>query len=130
MATLDIKIDPDAILKEGEHSEEMLLRMIEAGQKVMVGYIRSGATKYTKTGDMANSVKPTKPVIDRNGNPVGRVKFMGDDRNGMSNSAKAMWIEYGTTKRSATPFVGPAIESSKSAVYSAMKSVEQREMNK
>jgi hypothetical protein len=113
-----------------EHSEEMLLRMIEAGQKVVAGYIRSGATKYTKTGDMANSVKPTKPVIDRNGNPVGRVKFMGDDRNGMSNSAKAMWIEYGTTKRRATPFVRPAIESSKSAVYSAMKSVEQREMNK
>ncbi len=130
MASLDIKLDPDAILKEGQHSEEMLLNMIEAGQKVMAEYIRESSRKYSKTGDMANSVKPTKAVIDRNGNPVGRVKFMGDDRNGMSNSAKAMWIEYGTTKRSATPFVRPAIQSSKNAVYSAMKNVEQKEMNK
>ena len=129
MATLDIKFDPDAILKEGEHSEEMLLRMIEAGQRVMADYIRSSASKYSRTGDMANSVKPTKAVIDKNGNPVGRVKFVGDDRKNMSNSAKAMWIEYGTTKRSATPFVRPAIESSKSAVYSAMKSFYQKEMD-
>ena len=130
MASLNISFDPEEILKKGEHSEEMLLRMIKAGQEVMADSIRSSASKYKDTGDMKNSIKATKPVINKEGNPVGRVKFVGDDRKGMSNSAKAMWLEYGTTKRSATPFVRPAIEGSKNAIYSAMKKIEQEEMNR
>ena len=130
MASLDMSFDPNEILKQGEHSDEMLLRMIKAGQDVMTNAMRNSASNHRDTGDMANSIKPTKAVMNKEGNPVGRVKFIGDDRNGMSNSAKAMWIEYGTTKRNATPFVRPAIESSRNAVYSAMKKVEQEEMNK
>lgn len=94
----------------------------------MADAIRTSANKYKDTGDMAKSIKETKAIINKEGNAVGRVKFVGDDRNGMSNSAKAMWIEYGTTNRKATPFVRTAIESSKNAVYSAMKKVEQEEM--
>ena len=128
MASLNVTIDPEEILKKGEHSDKMLLQMIKAGQEVMVDAMKSSASKYKDTGDMANSIKATKPVINKEGNPVGRVKFIGDDRKGMSNSAKALWLEYGTTKRRATPFVRPAIEGSQNAIYSAMKKVEQEEM--
>ena len=130
MASLNMNFDPSEILKDGEHSDEMLLKMIKAGQDVMADSMRSAASKYKDTGSMANSIKPTKAAIDKNGNPVGRVKFIGDDKKGMSNSAKAMWLEYGTTKRKATPFVRPAIEGSRNAIYFAMKKVEQEEMNK
>lgn len=129
MASLNVSIDPDEILKEAEHSDKMLLDMIKAGQNVMVDAMKSSASKYKKTGDMVNSIKATKPVINKDGNPVGRVKFMGDDKSGMSNSAKAMWLEYGTTKRKATPFVRPAIEGSQNAIYTAMKKVKQEEIN-
>lgn len=128
MASLNVTIDPEEILKKGEHSDKMLLQMIKSGQEVMVDAMKSSASKYKDTGDMANSIKATKPVINKEGNPVGRVKFIGDDRKGMSNSAKALWLEYGTTKRRATPFVRPAIEGSQNAIYSAMKKVEQEEM--
>lgn len=130
MAKLDVTFNPDDILKQGEHTDEMLLNMIKAGQDVMANSIRKSAGKYRRTGDMVNSIKPSKPVINKEGNPVGRVKFVGDDRNGMSNSAKGMWIEYGTTKRKATPFVRPAIEGCKNEIYLAMKKVEKEEMEK
>ena len=128
MASLNnVYIDPDEILKGGNYKDETLIKMIEAGQETMASAIKKSASRYKRTGEMINSIKPTKAVIGKDGCPVGRVKFLGDDKKGMSNSAKALWLEYGTSKRKATPFVRPAIQGAKTEIYNAMKNVEQEE---
>ncbi len=129
MAKLTMDINPDAILEAGTHTDETLLKMIKAGQDVMANAIKQSASKHIKTGSLVNSIKETKAVIDKNDCPVGRVKFIGDDKNGMANSAKALWLEYGTTKQRPTPFVRPAIQGCQTEIYNAMKQVEQEEQN-
>ena len=72
---------------------------------------------------MAKSIKCSKPVINRAGDAVGRVKFYGKDKNGMQNWYKGIWIEYGTKNQPADPFVRPAIKSCESSIRAAMQKV-------
>lgn len=111
----------DKIFPKGITDEKLALDMIDAGQDVMLKSIQAGAEKHTYTGDMANSLRKTKPVIDKNGAAVGRVKFYGDDKKGMANWAKAMWIEYGTVYQKAKPFIRPAIKGCENTVKAAMQ---------
>ena len=85
--------------------------------------IKNAAQKHVRTGSMAKSVKASKPVINRAGDAVGRVKFYGKDKNGMQNWSKALWAEYGTVNQSAQPFVRPAIKSCETSVRNAMQKV-------
>ena len=57
------------------------------------------------------------------GDIVGNVSFTGKDKNGMSNSQKALWIDYGTKHINGTAFVRSAVKSSESAVSRAMEQV-------
>ena len=97
--------------------------MIKAGQKVMQSSIGSAASKHRKTGSMANSVKCSKPIINRSGDAVGRVKFYGKDKNGMPNWYKAIWLEYGTKHQNAQPVVRPAIKGAEGGIRSAMEKI-------
>lgn len=121
MAQFSFSVDIDSIFPKGLNDENLALDMVKAGQEVMQKSIQSGALKHKRTGSMANSVKCSKPTINRNGNAVGRVKFYGKDKNGMSNSYKAIWIEYGTRNQGAQPFVRPAIKGCESSIRSAME---------
>ena len=123
MADFDFILDLDSIIPKGLNDENLALNMVKAGQEVMQKSIQSAASKHKKTGSMANSVKCSKPTINRNGDAVGRVKFYGKDKNGMSNSYKAIWIEYGTRHQGAQPFVRPAIKGCESSIKSAMEKV-------
>ena len=103
--------------------ENLALDMVKAGQKVMKKSIQNAAQKHVKTGSMAKSIKCSKSTINRSGDAVGRVKFYGKDKNGMQNWYKGIWIEYGTKKQPAQPFVRPAIKSCESSVRAAMQKV-------
>lgn len=123
VAELSFSMDINSIIPKGLNDENLALDMIKSGQKVMQGSIQSAASKHRKTGSMASSVKCSKPVINRNGDAVGRVKFYGKDKNGMQNSSKAVWIEFGTKHQNAQPFVRPAIKGAEGGIKSAMEQV-------
>lgn len=123
MSTFSFSMDINKVIPQGLNDENLALDMVKAGQKVMQGSIKNAASKHRKTGSMANSVKCSKPVINKSGDAVGRVKFYGKDKNGMQNSSKALWIEYGTKNQSAKPFVRPAIKSAEDGIKSAMEKV-------
>ena len=103
--------------------ENLALDMVKAGQEVMQKSIQNAAQKHVRTGSMAKSIKCSNPTINRSGDAVGRVKFYGKDKNGMQNWYKGIWIEYGTKKQPAQPFVRPAIKSCESSVRAAMQKI-------
>ena len=123
MAELSFSMDINSIIPKGLNDENLALDMIKSGQKVMQGSIQSAASKHRKTGSMASSVKCSKPIINRSGDAVGRVKFYGKDQNGMLNWYKAIWLEYGTRHQSAQPFVRPAIKGAEGSIKSTMQRV-------
>ena len=123
VAELSFSMDINKVIPEGLNDENLALEMIKAGQKVMQSSIGSAASRHRKTGSMASSVKSSKPIINRSGDAVGRVKFYGKDKNGMLNWYKAIWIEYGTKHQNAQPFVRPAIKGAEGGIRSAMKRV-------
>ena len=123
MAELSFSMDINSIIPESLNDENLALEMIKAGQKVMQGAIGSSASRHRKTGSMASSVKCSKPIINRSGDAVGRVKFYGKDKNGMLNWYKAIWLEYGTRHQSAQPFVRPAIKDAEGGIKVAMERV-------
>lgn len=123
MADFQAEIDLESFFPSGIDDEQLALDMVKAGQEVMQKSIQNAAGKHVKTGSMASSVKCSKPVINRNGDAVGRVKFNEKDKNGMQNWSKALWIEFGTKNQAADPFVRPAIKSCESGVRAAMEQV-------
>ena len=86
MAEFSFSMDINFIIPKGLNDENLALEMIKAGQKVMQSSIGSAASRHRKTGSMASCVKCSKPVINRSGDAVGRVKFYGKDKNGMQNT--------------------------------------------
>lgn len=123
VAEFSFSIDINSIIPKGLNDENLALEMIKAGQKVMQSSIGSAASRHRKTGSMASSVKCSKPIINRSGDAVGRVKFYGKDKNGMLNWYKAIWLEYGTRHQNAHPFVRPAIKGAEGGIRSAMEQV-------
>ena len=123
MSTFSFSMDINKVIPQGLKDENLALDMVKAGQKVMQGSIKNTASKHKKTGSMANSVKCSKPVINKSGDAVGRVKFYGKDKNGMQNSSKVIWIEFGAKNQPAKPFVRPAIKSAEGGIKSAMEKV-------
>ncbi|BED92974.1 MAG: HK97 gp10 family phage protein [Candidatus Paraimprobicoccus trichonymphae] len=130
MASLNfINIDLDKLIPKGLQNDDLAIEMIESGQEIMKNAIQSSANKYRRTGSMANSLKASKPKIDSSGAAVGKVLFTGTDKDGMKNAYKALWLEYGTKNRPATPFVRPAIKTAESTISGAMKKVFDQQLN-
>ena len=120
MADFKFSLDMDSIFPQGLDDENLALDMIKAGQEVMQKSIQNAAQKHVRSGNMAKSIRCSKPVINRAGDAVGRVKFYGKDKNGMPNWYKGIWLEYGTKNQPAQPFVRPAIKSCENSINSAM----------
>ena len=123
VAELSFSMDINSIIPKGLNDENLALDIIKAGQKVMQSSIGNAASRHRKTGSIASSVKCSKPIINRSGDAVGRVKFYGKDKNGMPNWYKAIWLEYGTKHQNAQPFVRPAIKGAEGGIKAAMERV-------
>ena len=120
MADFKFSLDMDSIFPQGLDDENLAWDMVKAGQEVMQKSIQNAAQKHVRSGNMAKSIRCSKPVINRAGDAVGRVKFYGKDKNGMPNWYKGIWLEYGTKNQPAQPFVRPAIKSCENSINSAM----------
>lgn len=128
IAKFSFNFELEKFFPDGIKDEKLALDMISAGQEILQKNIQNAARKHVRTGSMANSVKCSKPLIDKNGDAVGRVKFYGTDEAGMLNWYKAIWIEYGTVTQPARPFIRPAIRGSESSVKAAMQKIFDRKL--
>ncbi len=128
MASFSFNFELEKFFPDGIKDEKLALDMISAGQEILQKNIQNATRKHVRTGSMANSVKCSKPLIDKNGDAVGRVKFYGTDEDGMLNWYKAIYIEYGTVTQPARPFIRTAIRSSESRVKAAMQKVFDRKL--
>ena len=79
MAEFSFSMDINKVIPQGLNDENLALDMVKAGQEVMRNSIKNAASKHKKTGSMVNSIKCSKPIINRSGDAVGRVKFYGKD---------------------------------------------------
>ena len=120
------------------NSDEIYKEMISAGQEIMKTSIESGASKHVVTGHMVSSLITTKPVLNKDGDWVGRVKFSGSDgvyitkagkKYDMTNWYKAFRIEYGTSKQRAKPFVRPAIKSCSKDITNKWEKIFERKIS-
>lgn len=130
MASFSFNFELEKFFPDGIKDEKLALDMISAGQEILQKNIQNAARKHVRTGSMANSIKCSKPLIDKNGDAVGRVKFYGTDKSGMLNWYKAIWTEYGTVTQPARPFIRPAIRGSESSVKAAMQRVFDKKVKK
>lgn len=120
------------IFSKGLSDPNLTIEMVKAGQDVMLNAIKHGAEKHKVTGKMANSLRKAKVTRNKDGDVVGRVKFMGSSgvkvsKNGQrfdaTNWIKAFRIEYGTANQRAQPFVRPAIVGAAKEMKAAMQKV-------
>lgn len=135
MVGFTCEIDADKILgglMRMAEGDDIAKEMVEAGLEVMKKAIEEGASKHIVTGRMAASIRAYKPVTNKQGDIVGRIKFHGNDpskksKGGQSfdrtNWIKAFRIEYGTSNERAEPFVSPAILRSEGEIRKAMEAV-------
>ena len=134
--------DLDEMIKTIEgfsNKDDVYQEMISAGQEIMKNAIETGARRHRKTGKMANSLVCTKPMKNKSGDWVGRVKFEGSSgvyrtkkgkKYDITNWLKAFRIEYGTSQQTAQPFVRPAIKRCEGNIYNKMNTIFEREVNK
>ena len=132
--------DLDEMIKVIEgfaNKDDVYQEMISAGQEIMKNAIETGARQHKITGKMANSLVCTKPMKNKSGDWVGRVKFEGTKgvyktkkgkQYDITNWLKAFRIEYGTSQQVAKPFVRPAIQKCQSNIYNKMDKIFEREM--
>lgn len=134
--------DLDEMIKVIEgfaNKDDVYQEMISAGQGIMKSAIETGARKHKRTGKMAESLVCTKPIQNKSGDWVGRVKFEGSNgvyrtkkgkKYDITNWLKAFRIEYGTSEQMAKPFVRPAIQGCQSNIYNKMNKIFEKELNK
>jgi HK97 gp10 family phage protein len=136
----------DKLARLGNRSGEVAAKMLNAGINPLEDQIRKNAAKHKQTGEMNDALKRRKAGIGKNGvwsihltfdgsakgkkynrrNKSGRVVRQEDYR----NYQKALALEYGTSKQSATPFMRPAVISSESECIANMQEVFNREVQK
>lgn len=138
---MDLDID-DVLggLIKYEKNDEIGKKMVAAGQEVMRSNIETKAKNHRSKlvrQHMADSVKAYKPVVNKDGDIVGRVKFEGSSGSKKSKNGKrfdnttwirAFRIEYGTSNQNAEPFVRPAIRQSKKEIARVMQEVFESEV--
>ena len=82
------------------------------------------------TGDLAKSMRITRPFLDKSGNWGIKVGCEGTDRKGVSNAMKAAILEYGKSNQTPRPWLKPSGIKAKKACVESMQSVFNQEVDK
>lgn len=106
--------------------ERIAPKMLEAAVPILEQAVKRRAAMHKESGDMYQSIKPTKPKRTDMGYSV-VVRPTGKDANGVRNMEKAAYLEYGTATQAASPVISPAIRETEEAVAQKMQDVFDRE---
>lgn len=101
--------------------EELEIECLEAVQDVIVDSVQKELSKHDQTGELSNSIKSNGVKKSKKGDnyyvfisPTGYSKnfyYGGKNHNRkyrVSNGAKAVWLQYGTSKESPKPWLESA----------------------
>lgn len=82
------------------------------------------------TGDLASSIRTTRPFQDNSGNWGIKVGCEGVDKKGVSNAMKAAILEYGKSNQTPRPWLKPSGIKAKKACVESMQSAFNQEVDK
>ena len=109
--------------------DDIAPKMLEESAPILEQNLKARAASHQKTGDMLKSIKTTKTSRLKNNDGYSiTVRPTGKDKRGVRNMEKMVYMEYGTSKQSATPVLTPAIRESRESVEKKMQEVFDREV--
>lgn len=119
----------DGLLKElnSLDIDRIAPAMLEEAVPILEKNVKNTASLHKDTGEMQNSIKPTKSKRTGDGYSI-TVRPTGRDKKGIRNMEKACYLEFGTSKQEATPVISPAVRESEEAVAKKMQEVFDREV--
>lgn len=131
MARFSFQISDDLTrqLNALENVDKIAPKMIEAGLPIVENELKNRSAAHKETGEMAASIKHTKPRKTDSGH-IGVVRPTGTDSKGVRNMEKMAYLEYGTSKQPSTPVIAPAIVATENQVLEAMQQKFNEEINK
>lgn len=132
MGKFDFNIPPDFIKTLGKLSDVDALapKMIDEATPILQSSVKSTLSRHKQTGEMISSIKRTRAKKKKNGGYIGTVRPTGTDAKGVRNMEKAAYLEYGTSKQAASPWIDAALGDCESAVLDSMKKTFEREVKK
>jgi len=132
MAKFDFEIDPEFIKHLGRLADvdRIAPQMIDEAIPILLTNVKRESAKHKLSGNLYQSIKPTKAKKTKGGGYYACVRPTGKDKKGVRNMEKMVYLEYGTVKQSAKPVLTKAIKDSESAVKKKMQEVFEREVNK
>ncbi len=117
-----------------DYCEKALTETVPILEESTVKAIK-GAVKSNKTGDLAGSVKASKPKKGKNGawivnvNPKGTSNHHYYDsethkrKYPVSNALKAVWLEYGNAHQSPSPWLAKSVNSCKAQIEDRLQEI-------
>lgn len=117
------------------NSEQICLDALDSSAPLLVTSLKNSLASHKDTGELQASIKAKKAKLCSNGAYIVNVLPSGYSsvktfkkgkkakRYDVSNAAKLIWLEYGTSKQAATPVLGMAVKGSESAIISKMEEV-------
>lgn len=121
MGTFDI--DMSGIMKQLEslgNIDTVAPQMVDAGLDILEKGVKKGYSQHKNSGSLENSIKVKKAKKTGNGY-YGYIAPDGNDERGVSNGEKAVYLEHGTWKQTATPVIAPAVAEYENKVVAAME---------
>lgn len=121
-----------ALNEIGNSAEEIAKKAVnEAAPKLeaaMSKNIASSANRGYATGELAGSVKAGKAKTNNYG-VYAAVTIRGTDSKGVRNGEKAAYLEYGTGKQAAHPFMAKSVREAEPSCQQVMEQVFEQEVN-
>ena len=93
---------------------------LEKAADVVANNMKSELAAHHDTGDLERSVKKRKVKRKEDGSSV-FVGPSGTGKNGTRNMEKLAYLEYGTSKQSATPVIGKVVRKSETAIMQELR---------
>ena len=106
-------------LADPKRAEGMLKASVYPGAGIVADEIRHNLEAHSRTGDLASSLFLAE-MQNENGFVFTQIGFAGYDRNGVPNAIKAAVLESGSSRQTKTPFIRPALKSTKDKAEAAM----------
>jgi HK97 gp10 family phage protein len=121
MGKFDFQFDAELTrqLERLENFDEIAPKILDGATPILEGHIKGEVSKHKKTGDMYNSIKPTKASKNEYG-WFTVVRPTGKDKNGVRNMDKLAYLEYGTSKEAPTPVLTKAVKDAEPEVTEKM----------
>lgn len=120
------------------NSEEVCKEILERAAEPLEESIKKELANHKDTGDLQSSIKAGKPYLNKDGfwqitiSPKGYSghHFYGGKNHNrkykLSNAAKAIFMEYGTSHQAATPFLNRATNNAQHDTLSTMQETFER----